>query len=151
MARWPATLALAAVVACDSGFDFPAGAVTGTWGGANAGLIANDSAAHVHIGCTLGDLTGPLHIDADGRFDATGLYNVSAFPVDRGILHPARFIGQIIGRTMTLTVVLTDTTRQFGPVALTYGREPEMGPCPICRAADGRMMKARHDRGAAAP
>jgi hypothetical protein len=34
---------------------------------------------------------------------------------------------------MTLTVELTDTTRTFGPVTVTYGIEPRMGPCPICR------------------
>jgi hypothetical protein len=34
---------------------------------------------------------------------------------------------------MTLTVSLTDVTRVLGPVTLTYGKEPKMGPCPICR------------------
>jgi len=34
---------------------------------------------------------------------------------------------------MTLTVTLTDTTVTLGPVRLAYGKEPRMGPCPICR------------------
>ena len=34
---------------------------------------------------------------------------------------------------MTLTVSLTDIPRVLGPVTLTYGKEPKMGPCPICR------------------
>src|SRR6476646_2636150 len=71
--------------------------------------------------------------DLDGHFSIIGTYNVDAYPIDRGILHPAQFSGVIIGRTMTLTVVLTDNGRQLGPVTLTLGKEPKMGPCPICR------------------
>src|ERR1700737_2989287 len=111
--------------------------VVGTWGGDNAGLIVSNTDVHVHIGCTLGDALGPIHPDANGRFETTGTYNVNAYPVDRGITHPARFTGQIIEQTMTLTVSLTDTTRVLGPVTLTYGKDPKMGPCPICRVPKG--------------
>jgi hypothetical protein len=34
---------------------------------------------------------------------------------------------------MTLTVTLTDTAVTLGPVQLVFGRDPRMGPCPICR------------------
>jgi hypothetical protein len=127
-------IALAALVACTTGPEPPPGVVAGTWGGENAGLIATDSTVHVHIGCTLGDVSGRRYVDAAGYFEGTGLYNVDAYPVDRGILHPARFSGRITGRTMILTVALTDTTRQLGPVLLTYGKEPRMQACPICRS-----------------
>lgn len=133
MGRLTVILSLAVAFACYNSTGAPITDVVGTWGGENAGLIASDSAAHVHIGCTVGETDGPIHPDADGRFEVTGTYNVDAFPVDRGITHPARFSGQIIGRSMTLTVVLTDTVRQLGPVTLTFGKEPKMGPCPICR------------------
>lgn len=133
MARIPIALALAAALACNGRLITPVTEIVGTWGGDNAGLIVTDSTAHIHIGCTLGDADGPIHPDAQGRFEASGTYNVDAYPIDRGILHPARFTGQVVGRRMTLTVVLTDTTRQLGPVTLTYGKEPRMGPCPICR------------------
>jgi hypothetical protein len=116
--------------------------VAGTWGGDNAGLIVTDTDVHVHIGCTLGDAVGPIHPDANGRFEATGTYNVDAYPVDRGITHPATFSGQITGQTMTLTVALTDTARVLGPVTLTYGKEPMMGPCPICRVPKGLKRPA---------
>jgi len=62
-----------------------------------------------------------------------GTYNVDAYPVNRGITHPARFSGQVIGSSMTLSVALTDTARVLGPVTLMYGKEPRMGACPICR------------------
>src|ERR1700694_1883701 len=130
----PSTLA---ILACSAATSTPITQVVGTWGGDNAGLIVSNTDVHIHIGCTLGDAVGPIHPDANGRFEATGTYNVDAYPVDRGITHPATFTGQIIDQTMTLTVSLTDIARVLGPVTLTYGKEPQMGPCPICRVPKG--------------
>ena len=128
---------LFAVLACSAATSTHITEVLGTWGGDNAGLIVSNTDVHIHIGCTLGDAVGPIRPDANGRFEATGTYNVDAYPVDRGIVHPASFTGQIIGQTMTLTVSLTDTARVLGPVTLMYGKEPKMGPCPICRVPKG--------------
>jgi len=127
-------LACLVAVGCTDAPGPPPDAVTGTWGGTDAGLIAGDTAAHVHIGCTVGDARLPIAVNDDGTFEATGTYDVDAFPVPRGILHPARFSGRITGTTMTLTVTLLDTARTLGPVQLTYGVTPQMGPCPICRS-----------------
>lgn len=137
-------LVIALLLACN-GTAAPITEVTGTWGGEDAGLIASDTSAHVHIGCTLGDTDSPIHPLADGSFDAPGTYNVDAFPIDRGIVHPARFTGRVDGDQMTLSVTLTDTGRQLGPVTLTRGKEPKMGPCPICRnpSADRLTGKSR--------
>ncbi|MFL5483663.1 MAG: hypothetical protein ACJ8AK_15885 [Gemmatimonadaceae bacterium] len=68
------------------------------------------------------------------------------YPVDRGILHPAKFSGEINGQTMTLTVMLTDTNRLLGPVTLIYGNEPKMGPCPICRVPKSRIEQLNQQR-----
>lgn len=112
--------------------------LAGTWGGDNAGLIADDTSAHVHIGCTYGNVHQQIVPSADGRFDVPGEQDITAYPIDRGVLHPARFSGTISGIMMTLTVTLTDTTVTLGPVLLTYGKEPRMGPCPICRRTGRR-------------
>src|SRR5712691_11684215 len=105
-----AGLALVLLRDCNVSSPAPAaGKVTGTWGGDNAGLIADDTSAHAHIGCSYGDVHQQIVPDALGRFDVPGEYNITAYPVDRGILHPARFAGSISGSTMTLTVTLTDT------------------------------------------
>jgi len=130
-------LSILAGFACSAATSARITEVVGTWGGDNAGFIVTNTDVHVHIGCTLGDAVGPIHPDADGRFEATGTYNVDAYPVSRGIIHPAQFTGQISGLTMTLTVSLTDTARVLGPVNLIYGKEPKMGPCPICRVPKG--------------
>jgi hypothetical protein len=120
----------------------PPKGVVGTWGGENAVLIADDTSAHVHIGCTYGNIHLLIAPDTDGRFDVPGVQNITAHPVDLGILHPARFSGRISGGSMTLTIALTDTTVTLGPVQLTYGKEPRMGPCPICRRGmDGQLLK----------
>jgi len=135
-------VAVVAVVGCSAATSTPITDVVGTWGGDNAGMIVTGTDVHVHIGCTLGDAVGPIHPDADGRFELDGTYNVDAYPIDRGITHPAKFSGHIIGRTMTLTVTLTDTARVLGPVALVYGKEPKMGPCPICRVPRSRSGRS---------
>jgi hypothetical protein len=130
-----------ALLACSAATSTPITDVTGTWGGDNAGMIITGTDIHVHIGCTVGDAKGPIVPDADGRFQIDATYNVDAYPIDRGITHPATFTGHIIGSTMTLTVTLTDTARVLGPVALVYGKEPKMGPCPICRAPGSRSRR----------
>jgi hypothetical protein len=137
MMRITAILPVFAALACSTATSTRITEVVGTWGGDNAGLIVSGTDVHVHIGCTLGDALGPISPDANGRFEANGTYNVDAYPVDRGIIHPAQFTGQITGQTMTLTVSLTDTARVLGPVTLIYGKEPRMGPCPICRVPKG--------------
>jgi hypothetical protein len=130
-----AGLALVVLRNCDAGglHGPPPGPIKGTWGGDNAGLIASDSSAHVHIGCTAGDTKQALVTDAQGRFDQSGLYNITLYPVARGPDHPARFFGSVEDGLMTLTVALTDTAVTLGPVQLVFGTEPRMGPCPICR------------------
>lgn len=114
------------------------GVIRGTWGGENAALIADDTSAHVHIGCTYGNVHQAIEPDDSGYFDVPGEQNITAHPVDLGVMHPARFSGRVLHGTMTLTVTLTDTTVTLGPVKVSYGTEPRMGPCPIClRPSDG--------------
>ena len=133
--RRSVALALALLVAgaCASSRMHADTVPVGTWGGDDAGLIVRADGAHAHIGCTLGDVPGPIPVDAGGGFDVAGQWNVDAYPVNRGILHPARLSGWTDGRTLTLSVLLTDTGRALGPARLTFGREPRMQNCPICR------------------
>src|SRR5437879_8126068 len=116
----------------------PAGRViTGTWGGDNAGLIADDTSAHGHLGCTFGDVHQAIVLDAAGRFDVPGQYVLRAYPVYVGPSLPSRFHGSVAGRVMTLSVTVSDTTADttahLGPVQLMLGQEPQMKACPICR------------------
>jgi hypothetical protein len=128
----------------------PGGIVGGTWGGDNAALMADDTSAHVHIGCTSGNVHQPI-IPVDGRFAVPGEYDPVVSPIvrDPAPLHPAIFSGSSAGRSMLLTVTLTDTAVTLGPVSVKYVREPKMGPCPICRTRAERarqLMRLTHQR-----
>jgi hypothetical protein len=113
------------------------GVVVGTWGGDNAGLIAADTSAHVHIACTYGNVHQGIEPDGQGRFDVPGDYVLRAYPVAVGPTLPARFSGTVDGAVMRLAVTVTDTTADttahLGPVRLVFGQEPKMQMCPICR------------------
>ena len=110
----------------------------GTWGGDNSGVIVTDSAGHVHVGCTFGDMPGNIQLDANGRFTVDGSYVLRAYPVQVGPSLPAQFSGRVAGRTLTLAIAVNDTVEKkvvaLGPITVTFGRQPQMGPCPICRA-----------------
>jgi len=119
------------------------GLVVGTWGGENAGLIGDDTSAHVHIACTFGNVMQGIEPGTDGRFDVPGSYVLRAYPVAVGPSLPARFQGTVTGKSLTLSVVVQDTTADttvtLGPVRLFLGREPQMQMCPICRTPGERM------------
>jgi hypothetical protein len=109
----------------------------GTWGGDNAGVIVSESTSHVHVGCTFGDMPPGIQLDASGRFTVDGSYVLRAYPVQIGPPLPAQFSGRVIGRTLTLAIAVNDTVEKkvvsLGPISVTYGRTPNLGPCPICR------------------
>src|SRR5437879_5277136 len=109
------------------------GQLLGTWGGNNAVLMALDTTAHVHIGCTAGDTKQAIVTDDQGRFDVPGRYNITLYPVARGPDHPARFTGSTDREMVALPVTLTATTVPLGPVQPELRDGPRMGPCPICR------------------
>ena len=130
----------ASVLACADAPVAPVDATriaAGTWGGSGAGVIVTDSALHVHIGCSFGDVLGVVALNANGTFSSDGSYMPRAYPIAIGPAVPARFSGKVQGRALTITVIVNDTVtkmeRVYGPVVVTYDREPQLGPCPICR------------------
>ena len=114
----------------------------GTWGGAEAGVIVTDTIAHVHIGCTYGDLPGRVTLDADGRFSLAGSFLLRAYPVAIGPTMPAQFTGRVAGETLTITVTVRDTIAKTdvvrGPVSVRLGTVPTMANCPICSTPGDR-------------
>ena len=116
--------------------------LTGTWGGETVSLMVEQDVAHVHVGCTNGDFNAPLAVDADGRVNVSGSYVLRAYPIQVGPSLPAQLAGVLSGRQLTFTVAVNDTVEKtlvvLGPVTVTLGRDPRMGPCPIC---DRRQMR----------
>jgi hypothetical protein len=134
MRRLSLLAALVLSAACARGHALPGLLPLGTWGGADAALIVSADGVHVHLGCTKGDIAGRVPVDAAGAFTASGLHNVDAFPVDRGIVHPARYDGRLHDDDrLTLDVTLLDTDQHLGSAEVFLGREPRMRNCPICR------------------
>lgn len=117
----------------------------GSWGGENTGILVEDAVAHVHFGCTLGDFSAPLRLDAEGRFSAAGRYRLRAFPVAVGPDLPAQLTGRVTGTTLSFTVTVNDTVEGkqivLGPRTVTFGRDAQMGPCPICRRRVGALIR----------
>ncbi len=112
----------------------------GTWGGDTAAVIVSASGVHVHIGCTLGDLSAPVLLDDQGGFTLAGTYVLRAYPVQLGPELPAQFSGQVRNGTLTLSVTVNDTVDKrivlLGPVTVQRGVTPMMANCPICRVPD---------------
>ena len=126
-------VALALLGACGRD-EVPSTLPVGTWGGDDVGLVVSADAAHIHLGCTRGDIAGSIPVGPGGTFEVSGRHNVDAFPVDLGIFHPARYTGRLHGADrLTIEVTLTDTGLRLGPAEAFLGREPNLGPCPICR------------------
>ena len=116
----------------------------GTWGGKDLAIIIEPTVAHVHVGCTNGDFSAPIRLDADGRFTVSGSYMLRAYPIPIGPTLPAQMAGQVQGRRLTFSVAVNDTVAKelvvLGPSTVAFGREPEMGPCPICVGRGQRAM-----------
>ncbi len=107
----------------------------GSWGSAQSSELDNrlltvtSAGATLQSECSNGVIEGTVRVDAAGRFDVVGSYQIQAGPV--GLPRPARFIGSAVGGTMTLVVLLTDDNQTVGPFLLTFGQAPRIGYCPI--------------------
>ena len=130
-----------AIVACSSASSAPLPAdgllPLGNWGGDSSAMIVSDTAMHLHISCTYGDVSGRVPLAADGSFDVAGSYMLRAYPIAVGPSVPARFVGRLIGSTLTVSAIVNDTVQHQtvtrGPVTVKLGADPKLLPCPICR------------------
>jgi hypothetical protein len=107
----------------------------GSWGSAQSSSLDNRlltvtlTGATFRSECSDGVIDQRIQLDASGRFDVGGTYQIQAGPV--GLPLAARFVGSVIGETMTITVFVREGTQVFGPFTLRFGQEPRIGYCPI--------------------
>jgi hypothetical protein len=104
----------------------------GSWGGDHVGLEVAQADAQVEFDCARGTLEGPLRLDSRGRFDVNGTYvqergGPEREGEERG--RPARYSGTCDGRTLTLTIRLTEPKQTLGPYRLTRGATPSLRKC----------------------
>ncbi len=105
----------------------------GTWGGDHAGLTVTNDGGTLEYDCAAGTIEQPFLVDAAGRFDLVGTHvRGHGGPIrldEQPDRHPARYTGTTDGRTMTLTVTMTDLDQRVGTFTLTFGASPRIVRC----------------------
>jgi len=111
----------------------PTNVPEGLWGGAGIRLQVTKEGAEVEYDCAHGRISGPLSVDANGHFQASGTHvRERGGPIRLGESPPeqaASFTGDIRGQTMTLEVFLTAKSESIGKFTLTRGREARLRKC----------------------
>jgi len=105
----------------------------GKWGGEHIGMVVSDSSVTLEYDCAHGTIDEPIIPDADGKFEVSGVHvfehggpiRIDETPDE----HPALYKGLIVGKEMTLILVLTDTDTEIDAFSLTRGVEPLIYKC----------------------
>jgi hypothetical protein len=105
----------------------------GIWGGDHIQLEVNGEGATVEFDCAHGTVSGPLRLDRDGRFQATGTFiREHGGPVrndETPASYPANYSGSINGKTMTIKVVLKESAAEVGTFTLQQDRDARLTKC----------------------
>lgn len=92
--------------------------VASIWGGNGIRVSVDQKKVSVEYACASGEIIGRLRMDKTGSFKANGFHIVQRpGPVrmnDTPQRQPARFEGKIRGKTMTISVILTETGENIG-------------------------------------
>ena len=105
--------------------DAPGGVLlTGSWGSAEGRLTGTEVNTVFAGPCGSGNTTEPILQDRHGHFDMTGTYGVNG-----GIRSDARFVGAVGERTITLRVMLANSSQVVGPVTMHLGQQPALATC----------------------
>jgi len=110
---------------CASGPSSPSSAIAlGLWGGDHVTMTVKRDSAQFEFDCAHGDVGSMLIVDARGRFNATGTFvREHGGPIRDGEVpdsHPATYSGSATGRTLVLTVRLTDLEETIGTFVLAH-------------------------------
>lgn len=104
----------------------------GTWGGDHIAMEVTDEGAQLEFDCANGRITEKIAPDADGKFEAEGVYTRERpGPTRMGEDNeqPATYRGSIKDKTMTLTIELTRTHETVGTFTLTQGSTGRIRKC----------------------
>jgi hypothetical protein len=105
----------------------------GVWGGNHVRLSVREGGANLEFDCAHGEVGAPFSLDAEGRFDLPGTFTREGpgpIRLDRQPpATPARYVGRIDGRTMTLNVRIEGVERERQPFTLTRGSQGRLWKC----------------------
>ena len=110
----------------------PAGPLTGSWGGRHVGLVLTGNGGTLEYDCAAGRFDGPLIVQSDGRFKASGSHTPGIGGPERiGEVrpsHPTDYTGTVRGDRMTLRGRVANGVL-LGPLELRRGAEPMLLRC----------------------
>jgi len=103
----------------------------GMWGGPQLRMEATEAGATLEFGCGSATITGPITLDQNGNFQASGTYKQGDFGPTREdgpSAREANFTGSLDGDTLKLEMVLSgeDRVQKF---TVTRGRESKLIKC----------------------
>ena len=107
-------------------------ALIGVWGGKSALLNVQENGAGLDLACAHGSIEQPIVLDSNRAFDLSGTYEQESFGpqvAGENKKQPARYTGSIEGKTMTLTIKLTQTKETIGPMTLSFGKMTMLQKC----------------------
>ncbi|MDX6695390.1 MAG: hypothetical protein QOF02_2993 [Blastocatellia bacterium] len=105
----------------------------GRWGGNHIAMDVTSSGAQLDFDCAHATITEPIQMDANGNFNAPGLYaQEHGGPVRMGEDQdgkPAHFKGRVTGKTLTLTITLDSSSEAVGSYTLEQGKFSRIRKC----------------------
>ena len=124
-------LALAAVLAAACGGSSGLERVPeGAWGGEHVGLVVGAAGAAVELDCAHGEITVALVLEADGSFALPGYLVHDVGPAhDPELRLPATYTGSSDGRSITLSITVSETGESRGPFTALLGAPPQVYKC----------------------
>jgi hypothetical protein len=105
----------------------------GLWGGEHISMEVTERRTTVEYDCAHATIDQRIALDRRGRFDVSGMQvQERGGPVRRNEQptgYPVRFIGQVNGKTMKLSVRNSATKELVGTFTLVYGSDPKLRKC----------------------
>jgi hypothetical protein len=109
------------------------GLPVGPWGGEHISVQVTERGATIEYDCAHATINQRITLDRRGRFDVSGMQvQEHGGPVrqnEQSTGYPARFAGQVNGKTMKLSVRNSATKELVGTFTLVYGSDPKIRKC----------------------
>ena len=107
---------------------------TGVWGGKGIQMTVTASGATIAYDCDAGRIDERLQTDASGKFTANGTHAFGrGGPRYKGEPRPkphaARYVGELNGKKMNVTISLPDLGRKVGEFSLELGKRGLLDRC----------------------
>jgi len=105
----------------------------GTWGGEQIKVAVEGNSATIEYSCAHGTINGPMVLDKKGNFKLLGTHTRERGGPTRSDENanakPAVYTGTISGKTMTLTVKLSESDEVIGTFKVVLGEEARLFRC----------------------